>query len=163
MIRAAIDQYARGIGWLGYATEGLTEQELLGRPGPGDWSTAEAVVHLADSDLVISDRMKRVIAEDNPPLLAFDENKWTARLHYDSQPAGTAALLFDLNRSQMLEVLRRLDDAAFERTGVHSERGPLTLSQLVQGAGTHLDHHLRFIFEKRERLGRGIPERYSAS
>ncbi|MBI3463734.1 MAG: DinB family protein [Planctomycetes bacterium] len=161
MNRTAIDQYARGIGLLSYATEGLTQPELLSRPGPGNWSTVELVAHLLDADLVIADRMKRVIAEENPPLVAFDENKWATRLHYEAQPTGTATVLFDLNRRHMLEVLRRLDDAAFQRTGLHSERGPLTLAQLVQGAADHLDHHLRFIYEKRQQLGRSIPARFS--
>ena len=161
MSHNAIDLYARGIGLLSYAAEGLTQPELLSRPGPGNWSTVEVLVHLLDSDLVSSDRMKRVIAEETPPLVAYDENKWATRLHYEAQPTGTAAMLFDLNRRHMLEVLRRLDGAAFQRTGLHSERGPLTLAQLVQGAADHLDHHLRFIYEKRERLGRSIPARYS--
>ena len=163
MSHSAIDQYARGIGLLSYITEGLKQPELLTRPGPGAWSTAEVVVHLLDSDLVIADRMKRVIAEENPPLVAFDENKWATRLHYEAQPTGAAAVLFDLNRRHMIEVLRRLDDAAFQRTGLHTERGPLTLAQLVQGAADHLDHHLRFIYEKREHLGRSLPARYSRS
>ena len=161
MDRSAIDQYARGIGLLSYATEGLTAEQLRSRPGPGDWSAAEVVIHLVDSDLVLADRMKRVIAEENPPLVAFDENKWTARLHYQDQTVGTAAMLFDLNRRHLLEVLRRLDDAAFERVGIHSERGPLRLGQLVAGAASHLDGHLKFIYEKRARLGRGTTPRYS--
>jgi hypothetical protein len=160
MDRSSVDQYARGIGLLSYATEGLAVEELSSRLGPGEWSTAQVAIHLVDSELVVADRMKRVIAEDNPPLLAFDENKWAARLAYEEQSVAIATMLFDLTRRQMLEVLRRLDDAAFARSGVHSERGRLTLADLVSGEVRHLDHHLKFIYEKRERLGRPIPARY---
>ena len=162
MDRSFVDHYGRGIGLLTYATEGLTSDELRQRPGPGDWSTADVVIHLVDSDLVLADRMKRIIAEDAPPLLAFDENKWVKGLFYEAQPVGMATILFDLHRRQMLEVLRRLDDRAFARHGVHSERGRLTLEQIVRGTADHLDHHLRFIYEKRQRLGHDIPARYSA-
>ncbi len=161
MARDFIDHYARGIGLLNYATEGLTADELHARPGPGSWSTAQVVIHLADADLVLADRMKRIIAEDKPPLLAFDENKWVEALGYDSQPIDTAVLLFDLDRRQLLGVLRGLSDAAFARQGIHSERGPRTLEQIVRGTAEHLDHHLRFIYQKRQRLGRAIPERFS--
>lgn len=161
MNHSDVDQYARGIGLLGYSIEGLTRQELTSHPGPGDWSIAQVVIHLMDSDLVAADRMKRVIAEDDPPLLAYDENKWAKHLFYEEQPVETAASVFDLNRRQMAEILRRLNEATFSRSGMHSERGQLTLGQLVQDYAAHLDHHLRFIYEKRQRLGRAIPARYS--
>jgi hypothetical protein len=161
MDRSAVDRFARGIGLLSYATEGLTPEELRSHPGPGDWSTAQVVIHLVDSDLVLCDRMKRVISEDEPALLAFDENRWARGLCYEDQSVGNASTLFDLNRRQMLEVLRRLNDASFDRAGIHSERGRLTLAQLVSGAANHLDHHLKFIYQKRERLGRVVPNRYS--
>jgi hypothetical protein len=161
MSRSAVERFARGIGLIDYAIKGLTPDELKMRPGPGDWSIAQVVVHLMDSDLVAADRMKRVIAEENPVLLAYDENKWATRLMYEEQPIETAAGLFDLNRRQMALVLSRLDEAAFARSGRHSERGVLTLAHLVEDYGEHLDHHLRFIYEKRERMGRAIPGRYS--
>jgi hypothetical protein len=114
-----------------------------------------------DSDLVAADRMKRVIAEDEPALLAYDESKWASRLMYEEQPIETATSLFDQNRRQMAFVLSRVDEAAFSRIGRHSERGVLTLAQLVEDYAEHLDHHLRFIYEKRERMGCAIAAGYS--
>ena len=34
--------------------------------GTGDWSIHELVIHLADSDSIAIDRMKRMLIEDNP-------------------------------------------------------------------------------------------------
>ena len=161
MSRSAVEQYARGIGLIGYAIKGLTPEDLKSHPGPGDWSVAQVVLHLMDSDLVAADRMKRVIAEENPTLVAYDENKWAKHLIYEEQSFETAASVFDLNRRQMASILRRLDDAAFSRSGRHSERGVLTLAELVADYAEHLDHHLRFIYEKRQRMGRAIPARTS--
>jgi hypothetical protein len=39
------------------------------------------------------------------------------------------------------------------RVGVHNERGPLTLENLLQLATRHIPHHLKFIAEKRQALG----------
>jgi len=47
--------------------------DSVARPGPGQWAILEVVVHLADSDAISIDRMKRMLAEDNPPLLYADE------------------------------------------------------------------------------------------
>ena len=161
MSRNAVEQYARGIGLLHYAINGLAPEQLKSHPGPGDWSVTQVVVHLMDSDLVAADRMKRVIAEENPTLLAYDENKWATHLLYVEQPVETAASLFDLNRRQMAVILSRMNDAAFSRSGRHTERGVLTLAQLVNDYAEHLDHHLRFIYEKRQRMGCTIAARYS--
>ena len=63
---------------LAYAVAGLTPEQETTRIGPGAWSVAELSAHLLDSDLVFSDRMKRVLAEDDPVLQAFDENAWAS-------------------------------------------------------------------------------------
>jgi hypothetical protein len=51
------------------AVAGLTREDLTARPGPVEWSVLEVVVHLADSDCITIDRMKRILVEDEPPLL----------------------------------------------------------------------------------------------
>jgi uncharacterized damage-inducible protein DinB len=149
-----IDRYEHGGEKLKQAIKGLTRDDMHSFPVPGTWSIQQIVLHLADSDLVMSDRMKRVIAEDNPSLLAFDETLWVKNLHYELQSAEDAANLFDLNRRLLATILRVLPDAAFARKGNHSERGPLTLAQLVESAVNHLEHHLKFIYDKREKLGK---------
>ena len=154
MDRSLIDQYAKGADDLGMAVRGLAPEDLSAYPVPGTWSIQEIVIHVADSDLVISDRMKRVIAEDNPQLIGFDESKFTKNLHYAGQSIEDAVSLFELNRRQMARVLAKLPDSAFARKGTHNERGPMTLEDLLRGAVNHLSHHLKFIVDKREKLGK---------
>ena len=151
-----IDRYADGGLILVQAASGLTPEQTLDHPGPGDWSLAELVAHLADSDLVLSDRIKRVIAEENPTLLAFPENDWLARLHSGRLPVEAAAALFAANRVWMTHILRSLDDSAFARVGNHTESGRLTLAEIVVKSVHHLDHHLKFLYAKRAKLGVAI-------
>jgi uncharacterized damage-inducible protein DinB len=154
MDRSLIDQYVKGSDDLRMAVRGLEREDLLAYPVPGTWSIQEIVIHVADSDLVISDRMKRVIAEDNPQLIGFDETRFVKGLHYNEQSIEDAVNLFELNRRQMARVLAKLPDQAFDRVGMHNERGPMKLSDLLAGAVNHLKHHLKFIVEKREKLGK---------
>jgi uncharacterized damage-inducible protein DinB len=149
-----IEQYAAGGEKLAMAIRGLTVEDMQAFPVPNTWSIQQIVVHLLDSDLILAGRMKRVIAEDNPPLLAFDESLFAAKLHYHDQPAEQAVQVLDLYRKLFANVLRKLPRSDFVRTGNHSERGPLTLLQLLQGAVNHLEHHLKFIHEKRARMGK---------
>jgi len=144
-----------------YAVSGLTPEQTRGRPGPGAWSIAELVAHLSDADLVGSDRMKRVIAEETPVLQAFDENAWISRLRSDELPVAESADLFAANRRAMSRILRNCQEADFARAGTHTERGRMTLAELVSSFVGHLDHHLKFLYAKRANLGLSVYPRYS--
>jgi uncharacterized damage-inducible protein DinB len=163
MIRMApiIDRYAAGDSLLVYATGGLSREHETTPVGPGTWSIAQLVAHLLDSDLVLGDRMKRVIAEEEPALLAFDENRWIDRLDSQAMPVEEAVNLFTANRHWMTRILCKCTEADFGRAGIHSEAGRKTLADLVVGSVSHVDHHLRFLFAKRAALGVALIPHYS--
>jgi uncharacterized damage-inducible protein DinB len=151
-----VEQYAAGAERLAQAIAGLSRDELLTYPVLGTWSIQQIVLHLMDSDLISSDRMKRVIAEENPTLVGFDETAFARGLFYESLEAGLAADVFAKNRRLTAEILRRVPEDAFDRFGTHNERGRVTLTQLVQGMVDHLEHHLRFLRDKRRLLGKPL-------
>ena len=154
MNRAIIDEYEKGGEELRLAVRGLEPEDLLAVPVPGTWSIQQIVIHLMDSDLILADRMKRVIAEENPSLIGFDESRFAQNLFYDEQSAEDAVTIVDLNRRNFARVLRKLPDETFDRVGTHNERGPMKLSDLLAGAVKHLQHHLKFVVDKREKLGK---------
>jgi hypothetical protein len=98
--------------------------------------------------------MKRIIAMDSPPMLAYDESAFVRTLHYHDQSVEDAITIFDLNRRQFAKVLRKLPVETFTRTGIHSERGPVSLGGQIKLYVGHLDRHLKFLVEKREKLGK---------
>jgi uncharacterized damage-inducible protein DinB len=157
-----IDRYSAGGAILAYAVLGLTPEQETARIGPGPWSVAELAAHLLDSDLIFSERMKRVLAEDEPALQPFDKNAWIGRLGYQAMPAGEAANLLAANRRWMTRLLRLRPDADFARAGRHSDRGRITLAELLATATNHIDHHLRSLYAQRAGLGVAIPPRYSS-
>jgi uncharacterized damage-inducible protein DinB len=154
MNHPALDQFETSPRTLKEAAQGLARTELLAHPVPGTWSIQEIVIHLVDSDLVFTDRMKRVIAEENPPLMAFSENQWAGGLFYAEQSVEDALLMLELNHRQMARVLRKLPDSALGRKGTHNQAGEKTLLQLIESANNHIEHHLKFLREKRKMLGK---------
>jgi uncharacterized damage-inducible protein DinB len=154
MDRSLIDQYEKGGDDLRMAVRGLQREDLLAYPVPGTWSIQEIVIHLADSDLISADRMKRIIAEENPSLIGFDETRFVKNLFYNEQSVDDAVTIFELNRRNFARVLKKLPDAAFERVGTHNERGTVTLATMLAGSVKHLKHHMEFIVSKREKLGK---------
>jgi uncharacterized damage-inducible protein DinB len=155
MHRELIERYANEAGNLRKVVAGLSREQLLARPVPNTWSIQQIAIHVVDCELVFCDRMKRVIALDNPALPAFDETKYVEHLSYDDQDANIACDVFEKNRQLMFSVLRKLPDAAFERSGTHSERGKQTLTDVVRYAVDHLEHHLKFAREKWQMVQKG--------
>ncbi|MCI0701061.1 MAG: DinB family protein [Planctomycetia bacterium] len=156
MDRSIIEAYAAGPAKLRKAVAGLTREELTARPGPGKWSILEVVIHLADSDAISIDRMKRILTEDNPPLLYADETAYVDRLFTHDQELEDALVLMEVGRRQWARVLRLLPDEAFTRTGQHNRSGTVTLARVVTGYVNHIDDHLKFILGKRENLGKPL-------
>lgn len=148
-----IESYLAGPAMLRQTVAGMTREQVLARPVPGRWSTLEVVCHLADFEPVFADRMKRVIALEQPTLLGADENRFAATLAYHDRDLEEELAIIDKTRTQMGRILKKLPAEALARVGVHSERGPRTLEQLLESAVNHIQHHVKFIHEKRKALG----------
>ena len=73
MDRSLIEKYAAGAPLLAKSIAGLSRDDFLATPVPNTWSIAQITLHLMDSDLIASDRMKRVIAEENPAIIGYNE------------------------------------------------------------------------------------------
>ena len=149
---ALIDDYLAGPQLLRQAVAGMSREQLLARPIPGKWSTLEVICHLADFEIVGADRIKRVIAENEPTLFGGDENLFAARLAYHERDADEELLLIETIRKQVARILRTLKPEDFQRRGIHSEAGPLTLEGFVHRSTGHIPHHVRSIQEKRKAL-----------
>jgi hypothetical protein len=146
------DQYAAGPRLVREAVGGMTDDELRAKPVPGRWSTLEVLCHLSDVETVYAERMKRVIAEDEPPLRSLDPDVWLPRLGYHRRDAEEELRLIELIRRQMLRILRSLAPGEFQRTGFHSEAGQITLETLLERVTNHIPHHVEFIRQKRDAL-----------
>ena len=156
MEKTIIDEYVRQASILPAAIKGLTAAELNAHPVSNTWSIRQIVMHLMDSDLIASDRMKRIIAEDNPTLIGFDESAFASKLFYDQLDAVIAADIFAKNRLLTGDILYRLPAEAFARAGTHNQRGRVTLGDLVKMYVQHLDHHMKFLKHKRQLLGKPL-------
>lgn len=153
-ISVAIERFAAGASTPATWIRGLSSADLSAFPVPGTWSIQQLVHHVLDSDLIAAHRMKRIIAEESPLLIGYDETLFAKRLGYERMDVGAACECFRLNRELMAQILRGLPEAAFERSGIHNERGKVTLGEMVEMYVEHLTHHEKFVKEKRGKLGK---------
>jgi uncharacterized damage-inducible protein DinB len=148
-----IEKYVVGARHVREAVAGMTPDQLLARPIPGKWSTKEVVCHLADSEQAWAHRIKRVISEEKPLLIGYDESRFAAALAYEKRDLEEELTFIDITRRQLARSLKTLPPEALARTGIHNERGLVTLQEMLQIEIEHVAHHLRFVQEKRKALG----------
>lgn len=152
-LKTLTDEYAAGPALLRKAVAGMSREQVLARPIEGKWSTLEVVCHLADFEVVFVDRLTAVIAEDEPTLPGRDEQRYAARLAYQDRDLNEELRLIEVCRSRVARILQTLTEVDLARVGRHTEAGPLTLEQLLGRIIKHIQHHVKFIHEKRAAMG----------
>jgi hypothetical protein len=130
----------------------LSDAQLSEPESPGKWSLRHVVQHLADSDLVWGYRVRMVIAQDRPPLTGYDQDLWSARLHYERAPIDEALDRFAVIRRSNLWLLEGLAADDLQRVGVHAERGEESVAQMIRMYAGHDLLHLRQL----ERIRRAV-------
>ena len=153
MSHRLIEQYAAGPSQLRSAVAGMTRDQVIARPITGKWSTLELVAHIADFEPVYLDRMKRIIAQHEPAMASGDPDLFASKLAYHDRDINEELALIGACRTHMTRILRTLPPEAFERVGIHSDNGPMTLAKILTNIGNHIPHHLPFLAEKRRALG----------
>lgn len=149
MDRTIVDRYVAGGSQLRQAFQGLSKQQLFAVPIPNTWTLHQIAVHMMDSDMIGSDRMKRIACMDKPLLIGYDETAFNNLPGVNDIDTFEAIDLFARNRLLTAKVLYQLPDAVFERYGIHSEKGKITLQQMIGGYVEHLDGHLDWIAKKK--------------
>ncbi|MEO8055476.1 MAG: DinB family protein [Acidobacteriota bacterium] len=121
---------------------GLSEKQLATKPAPGKWSIREIVAHLADNEVILGSRYRFIAAMDRPPLPGFDQDAFVANLGVGKAATGDLLDDFAMARAVNIGLLERVGDAAWERVGIHAERGEESLGRLVTMYAGHDRIHL---------------------
>ena len=146
----ALKTFRQGSALLEDALRGATEDETTYVPAPGKWTIRQLVRHVADTEIVVGMRLRQIIAEDLPTLVPFDQDAWAAKLGYEQADAFDSLARFRSLRDDTSRVLGRLAAEAFERVGVHPERGSKSLLDWVKLFGGHVETHAKQISGIRE-------------
>lgn len=146
---ALIDRYRDGIDEVDKALAGATAAELDRRPAPNEWSAREVAHHLADSETMSTIRLRRLLAEDEPLIQAYDEAEFARRLHCD-RPIEPSVAVFAAVRTANIELLNTLTEGEWARTGTHSGDGPYSVEAWLQIYADHGHDHADQIRRARE-------------
>lgn len=131
--------------------ENVAEAQLKKRPAPGRWSVTEILAHLAEDELTSSWRYRQMLEHDGVPLPGFDQDLWAKVGDYNSWKPEEALAMFRMLREANLRLFAHLTPEQWERRGVHSERGELTVRSLCRHMAAHDINHIEQV---RRILGR---------
>lgn len=109
---------------------------------PGKWTARQMLFHIIDVEGVFGDRLKRSVADAKPLYWAIDPDRWTERLAYPERSLAIAGELFFAQHAALLEFLKSVSPAEWDRPGIHSEAGRLTVRDLATKVVWHATHHL---------------------
>lgn len=126
---------------------GLSVEQLLARPLPGEWSAAQNVHHLFDSHANSYIRCKLMATEENPPLKPYDQEQWAAFVDGSEADVTTSLALLKGLHKRWVSFWQNLPEASWQRTGTHPEAGVVTLERQLIAYAEHGEAHLRQISE----------------
>ena len=149
-IPALLERYRRGQELLAVVLTGVFGEEEDFVAAPGKWSIRQIIAHLADTEIVLAYRFRMVIAQDNPTLTATDQNAWASNLDYARRKPKQSLETLRRTRAENYDLLKPLPESTYQRTGIHTERGPTTLGGLLELYCGHTESHARQIGEVRE-------------
>ena len=135
--------------------ERLTQAQLDEREAPGKWSSRMVVQHLADSELVGAFRLRMILAENRPPILPYDQDRWAEGLHYQDADVSEALDQFAVLRRVNLKLWIGTSVSDLSRVGIHGERGEESLERMRRLYAGHDLAHLRQL----ERICSHLPGR----
>ena len=145
-----LERYRRGPELVALVLTGVFGEEEDFARAPGKWSVRQIVAHLADAELVGAHRFRQVLAEENPTIIAFDQDAWTRNLDYARRKPKQSLETFRRLRAENYDLLKDQPESAYERTGNHTVNGRMSLRQMLEGYAQHAESHARQLQEIRE-------------
>ena len=138
---ALIERYARGPALLKAALKKVPAEAMQWRPAPGKWSAHEVIVHCADSETNAYARIRYLLAEEQPVIQGYDQDRWAKALDYHTLPVDVALATVEAVRANTVPVLKRMSERDWQRVGTHSESGRYLAEDWLKIYAEHLEKH----------------------
>ena len=124
------------------AIKGVSDAALTKRPDDKSWSAKETLCHLRDTEESFMTRFQSIMEMDEPRFMAAEPDRWATERQYQRNDAGEALQAFRTRREETLRFLHGLRPEHWDRGGVHSTRGRMTVKDFVALIAWHDDNHL---------------------
>jgi hypothetical protein len=120
----------------------LEQRDLARTYAPGKWSVRFILLHLADSETVLFDRIRRVLSEPRQVLWVYDQDAWAKGLDYAQVPLDISRQVYESVRNAIIYYGCRDYEQKGHLEFVHSVTGVRTLKEEFDKVASHNEHHL---------------------
>jgi hypothetical protein len=134
-----IKQYRDGYREVTEALAGVTEEELDLSVG-GEWTPRQIAHHLADSEMMSAIRIRRLLAEPNPVIYAYDEKAFAERLTAD-RPIQPSIEAMRWARETCSQLIDRMTEDDWRIVGTHTESGRYGTEDWLKIYAAHAHDH----------------------
>jgi len=119
-----------------------TQDQLAARPSKDKWSIGEILAHLAEDEIATAWRYRQMVEHNGVELAGFDQDMWARKGQYGSRVPRESLELFRLLRAANLQFLGQLTPEQWECSGIHVERGRITVRDLAVHMAGHDANHV---------------------
>lgn len=123
----------------------LSETDLARTYAPGKWSIRFILHHIADSETVFNDRIRRALSDSRPVVWVCEQDAWARGLDYAQLPIDLSARVFESVRNAIIYLARAHYEKNGHREFVHSVTGLRTVKDELEDVASHNAHHLQQI------------------
>ena len=120
----------------------LGERDLKRTYASGKWPVRFILHHLADSETVLFDRIRRVLSEPRQVLWVFDQDAWAQGLDYSQVPLDISRRVYESVRNAIIYYAGLHYESKGHLEFVHSVTGVRTLRDEFDKIASHNEHHL---------------------
>lgn len=126
------------------AVDGLDEEQLGKKYREGSWTVRQLVHHIADSQLTMYQRLRLALTDDNPTVLAFDQEKW-AELPDNDLPVESSVRILEGLNERIVAIGKHVTDEQLKRVFTHETNGKISVATKLAKLCWHEEHHLEHI------------------
>jgi hypothetical protein len=138
-----IETYGNGFGLLTQALAEIPVEARGFKSSPTEWSVAEIIVHMGDSESMSALRVRKLIVEPGSQLMGYEESKWAAALDYKNQDVEAALQIIKYARQTTYRLLKTLPEQVFSHSVIHPEYSqPYTFDQWLDIYARHIPDHI---------------------
>ena len=142
MTKVNFEAFLNTHGQLVTAIDGLSEEQTTWKPKPESWSVLEVLTHLVDHSIVISFRIRDILAGTEARLPAFNQDAWVSGQYANAGKVSDVLQAFHALLLYNSLLLSRLDAADLEKTGVNAKGETVSIKDIVEGFTNHVQRHM---------------------
>jgi uncharacterized damage-inducible protein DinB len=123
----------------------LDNEDINFNQDVNDWTIKQIMAHLRDAERIWTERVSRILAEDEPFLRAFNPDELAEERDYQQQDWNEVLGGFEQARQNNLTVFQSLNSAQWLKGGIHQERGRISIQDIAAELVAHSEEHLEQI------------------